>query len=126
MTTAMQTAMSKAQAPNKAAVKAMLAGNPALVEALIFALTGVKLPKAVNYSKGHVVSDKEDFRLKRDAAIVRGFKRKGLKDNEIKLRENVKPYKLWLAEGRQVRKGEKSVRGFFHISQTDLIPTQPA
>ena len=56
---------------------------------------------------------------KRHAAILSGFKRKGYKD--AKLFVDIKPYKTWLAEGRQVRKGEKSVRGLFHVKQTDTI-----
>jgi hypothetical protein len=34
----------------------------------------------------------------------------------------VKPFKAWLADGRVVRKGQKSVAGLFHISQTDALP----
>jgi hypothetical protein len=34
---------------------------------------------------------------------------------------NVKPFKAWLEQGRQVRRGEKSIKGLFHQSQTDLI-----
>ena len=56
---------------------------------------------------------------KRHASILAGFKRKGYKD--AKLFTDIKPYKKWLEEGRQVRKGEKSVRGLFHVKQTDPI-----
>jgi hypothetical protein len=35
---------------------------------------------------------------------------------------DVKPFKAWLAEGRVVRRGQKSVSGLFHKSQTDLLP----
>jgi len=34
---------------------------------------------------------------------------------------NVKPFRAWLEQGRQVRKGEKSIKGLFHQSQTDEI-----
>jgi len=37
----------------------------------------------------------------------------------------VKPYRIWLAEGQVVRRGEKGVRGLFHISQTDPVPAKP-
>jgi len=43
----------------------------------------------------------------------------------------VKPYGSvekgtgWLAEGRVVRRGEKGVKGLFHISQTDPVPAKP-
>jgi hypothetical protein len=33
----------------------------------------------------------------------------------------IKPFKAWLEQGRQVRKGERGIRGLFHISQTDVI-----
>ena len=56
---------------------------------------------------------------KRHAAILAGFKRRGYKD--AKLFVDIKPYRTWFAEGRQVRKGEKSVRGLFHVKQTDPI-----
>ena len=40
---------------------------------------------------------------------------------------NVRPYKGWLELGRQVRKGERGIRGLFHSSQTDVIaPAKPA
>ena len=67
------------------------------------------------------VVSREDRQAKREASIVNGFKRKGFKEAQIKLRENIKPYKLWLESGRQVRKGERGVRGLFHVDQTDPI-----
>jgi hypothetical protein len=65
---------------------------------------------------------------KRRAKLLAGFKRKGFKD--VILRDptdpskphNVRPFKLWIENGRVVRKGEKSVQGLFHISQTDELP----
>jgi hypothetical protein len=39
---------------------------------------------------------------------------------------DVKPFKAWLADGRVVRKGQRGVRGLFHISQTDaIVPAKP-
>lgn len=64
---------------------------------------------------------------KKDAALKAQFTRRGIKDvslmdrNDPKKDFNVKSYRLWLESGRQVRKGEKSVRGLFHITQTDPI-----
>src|SRR5262249_13103310 len=63
----------------------------------------------------------------KDAMIVAAFHRKGFKDVVLMNRSdksapfNVKPFKAWVAEGRIPRKGSKSVRGLFHISQCDLI-----
>lgn len=63
----------------------------------------------------------------KDRAIVSGFKRKGISDVTLmnradpKAKFNVRPYRGWLEQGRQVRKGEHGVRGLFHVSQTDAI-----
>lgn len=83
------------------------------------------------------------------AAIIEGFTRKGIPQNEILPRTNVFTYNAWKALGRQVRKGEKGVRCItfidakdkttgesrrrpwhttvFHVSQTDSsLNPQPA
>jgi hypothetical protein len=56
---------------------------------------------------------------------MRGFMGRGLKASEIKLRQGgqygVLSYDKWLAEGRRVRKGEKSIKGCFHYTQTEEI-----
>ena len=65
----------------------------------------------------------------KDKALVNGFRRKGIPLDQIVLMDrndkskpfSIKPFKLWLQEGRMVRKGERGVRGLFHISQTDVI-----
>jgi hypothetical protein len=63
----------------------------------------------------------------KDAAIVAGFKRMGITDVILLDRDhpekpfNVKSYNAWLAEGRQVDKGQHGIRGLFHISQTKPI-----
>jgi hypothetical protein len=71
----------------------------------------------------------------KDKALVNGFRRRGIPVDQIKLMDrsnpkapfNVKPFKLWLQEGRMVRKGEHGIRGLFHQSQTDEIkPAKPA
>jgi hypothetical protein len=71
----------------------------------------------------------------KDKALVNGFRRKGIPLAEIVLMDRndkskpftIKPFKLWMNEGRMVRKGERGVRGLFHVSQTDPIaPAKPA
>jgi hypothetical protein len=67
----------------------------------------------------------------KDRSIVAGFRRKGIPVDQIVLMDrsdktkpfNIKPYQAWLQENRIVRKGEKSVRGLFHVSQTDVLKT---
>ncbi|MEL6107766.1 MAG: ArdC-like ssDNA-binding domain-containing protein [Planctomycetota bacterium] len=80
-------------------------------------------------------------------AIVAGFTARGIPAEDIQPRENVLTYRAWQAKGRQVRKGEKSVKievwieyeqkdaaegeepkgrtrrsvAVFHVSQTDPI-----
>lgn len=58
-------------------------------------------------------------------AIIAGFEAKGIPADQVEPRVNVFTYKAWLSLGRQVRRGEKSVKagGFsvFHVSQTDLV-----
>jgi hypothetical protein len=39
----------------------------------------------------------------------------------MKRENNVRSCNVWLKAGRQVRKGKRSVRGSFHISQTNPI-----
>ena len=43
-------------------------------------------------------------------AIIEGFKARGIPVDQIRPRENVLTYRAWQAKGRQVRKGEKSVK----------------
>jgi hypothetical protein len=63
----------------------------------------------------------------KDRHLVNSFTRRGFKDvvlmdrNDPTKAFNVKPFKAWVKEGRIVRKGERGVRGLFHITQTDLI-----
>ncbi len=75
-------------------------------------------------------------------AIIEGFIEKGIPANDISPRENIFTYNAWIALGRQVRKGEKGVKGttwveikkgdevtgkrpksftVFHKSQTDEV-----
>jgi hypothetical protein len=63
----------------------------------------------------------------KDAALAAAFLRRGFKVT-LKNRDNpdapydVKPFKAWLDEGRIVRKGQRGVKGLFHVTQTDALP----
>ena len=108
----------------------------AVTKAVIAALSTVskKSYPAVKARKSYVnpriskadVSPKTDRALQRRAAVARGFSRKGIKvtfDEQTGKFANVKPYKVWLSEGRVVMKGQHGVRGLFHVSQTqELAP----
>jgi hypothetical protein len=64
----------------------------------------------------------------KDAQIVARFAKRGfqvtLKDrNDPNKPFDVRPFKGWLDQGRVVRKGQKSVLGLFHVSQTDALPS---
>jgi len=70
----------------------------------------------------------------KDRALISGFKRKGIPVADIKLMNradpkadyNIRPFKGWLQQGRMVKKGEKSIRGLFHITQTSELPKPSA
>jgi hypothetical protein len=70
----------------------------------------------------------------KDRALVQGFKRRGIPFDQIKLMNradpkaefNVRPFKGWLERGRMVKKGEKSIKGLLHISQTSELPNPSA
>ncbi len=86
-----------------------------------------------NAAKAAPAAQPIDRLAQRDRSIVAGFKRKGMADVVLMDRTdkskafNVKPYRDWITAGRQVDKGQKSVRGLFHISQTSPIaPAKPA
>ena len=77
------------------------------------------------------VAPKVDRNLQRRASIARGFARKGIKVtfvNETGRFDNVKPFKMWLAEGLIVRRGEHGVKGLFHSSQCEqyIAPALPS
>ena len=62
----------------------------------------------------------------KDQRIVNAFAKRGFKvtlmdRNDPKAPFDVRPFKGWLDQGRVVRKGQRGVKGLFHISQTDLI-----
>ena len=85
-----------------------------IVQAVISALqVQGAAPKAAS------ISAPADRLAQRHAAILKGFQRKGFKD--AKLFVDIKPFKGWLAEGRQVRKGQHGIKGLFHRDQTDVI-----
>lgn len=79
---------------------------------------------------------KADMLAAKDRAIKATFTKRGIKDVVLMDRNdpakdfNVRPYGRqnedgsfsgWLGQGRKVKKGEKSVRGLFHISQTEEV-----
>src|SRR5262249_10674556 len=95
-----------------------------IVQAVISALqVQGTAPKAAS------ISTPADKLAQRDRSLIAGFRRKGIPLDQIVLMDranpakpfNVKPFKAWLEQGRQVRRGEKSIKGLFHQSQTDLI-----
>jgi hypothetical protein len=64
----------------------------------------------------------------KDRQIAAAFARKGFKvtlmdRNDPKLPYDVRPYKGWLQVGRVVRKGQRGIRGLFHLTQTDALPS---
>ena len=83
-------------------------------------------------SKPASVASPVDKLAQRDASIRAGFKRRGIADVVLMDRAdkskpfNVKPFRAWLEQGRQVRKGEKSIKGLFHVSQTSELPKPSA
>jgi hypothetical protein len=56
-------------------------------------------------------------------AAFRGFSVTLMDRNDPKLPYDVRPYKGWLDVGRVVRKGQRGVRGLFHLTQTDALPS---
>jgi hypothetical protein len=62
----------------------------------------------------------------KDARIVAAFSKRGFKvtlmdRNDPAKPFDVRPFKGWLDQGRIVRKGQKGVKGLFHVDQTDPI-----
>jgi hypothetical protein len=90
-------------------------------------LTAIKTNGAAPSAKPHSAPTNL---ASRDQQILNAFHRKGFKDVVLMDRSdkskafNVKPFKSWLDEGRVVRKGQKSVKGLFHITQTDALPVK--
>ena len=130
---------------------AALQDNPAVVAALLAMLTGGKgrKPRSDKGFTKQAVADAmttDERKAALDAATVVAFTKAGYKD--IQPRVNVltygkaadgdKPATGWLAKGRKVKAGEKSVhvkapgmRGkgipLFHVSQTEeIIPVDTA
>lgn len=89
-----------------------------IISAVLFALE--------NAGKSPVSQPKTDRLSTKDEAILRGFKRKGIKNvvlmdrNDKSKPFNVRPFKAWLELGRVVKRNEHGVRGLFHESQTEL------
>ena len=80
--------------------------------------TGAKLTEA----------EKAAYMAANDAKCVEAFTKAGYKD--VQPRVNVLTYDKWVAQGRLVRKGEKSVKvgpfSLFHKEQTDETPAANA
>jgi hypothetical protein len=80
---------------------------------------------------GTARKSKADLLSAKDKALVAGFSRKGFKDVVLMDRTdptkpfNVRPFNGWISQGRIVRKGERGVRGLFHISQTEPVTAAP-
>ena len=96
-----------------------------LAQAIALLQSEGKLPKAV-------APDKKAAMLSaKDKALLTQFKRRGFKDVVLINRAdpsapfNVRPFQGWINQGRIVRKGERGVRGLFHVSQTDPIEAAP-
>ncbi len=66
---------------------------------------------------------KSERSIQNEVLAVRAFKKAGFKDAVP--HKTVMTYNRWLANGRKVREGEKSIKvknlRLFHISQTDVI-----
>jgi hypothetical protein len=106
-----------------------------IVAAVIAALgnTGIApknplaLPPTTTQRYGRPVFDAQA----KDRSIAAAFARKGFKPvilmdrNDPSKDFNIRPFKGWLALGRVVRRGQKSVKGLFHVDQTDLIDKTP-
>jgi hypothetical protein len=65
----------------------------------------------------------------KDQRIVNAFAKRGFKvtlmdRNDPKAPFDVRPFKGWLDNGRVVRKGQKGVKGLFHVDQTDPLPVK--
>ncbi len=123
--------LSFAETVQNAVAQAMAAALPQVIAAV-----AAQKPAVVGKATPNIGKNGRNLDAK-DRALVTGFKRRGVKEDTIVLWDRkqdikdptitVRPYggregKVgWLEMGRQVRKGEKSLRGLFHKSQTDEI-----
>ena len=109
-------------------IQAQLAKALGLDVAALTAL--VKQAKPVKRTKAEMLANK-------DKAIRTAFTKRGIKNVVLMDRTdptkafNVRPFGRimedgsksgWLGQGRIVKKGETSVRGLFHIDQTEELP----
>jgi hypothetical protein len=100
--------------------------------ALIANVVGQVLQGQSTSPKSHFIAKGEKAApsdlASKDANLIATFKRRGFKDVQLMDRAdpskpyNIKPYKAWIEQGRVVRKGQKGVRGLFHVHQTDPPP----
>lgn len=98
--------------------------------AVLGQLLGTKAVKQPKRTKAEMLANK-------DKAIRSAFTKRGIKDVVLMDRAdpakpfNVRPFGRqanddgpatgWIGQGRIVKKGEKSVRGLFHVSQTEPL-----
>ena len=114
--------------------------KPMTIENLMLAFTAFlatqQQPKAGKPTNKHKLSkqikkgpkvgtftDQPDKKVQFQTAVVKGFLAKGLKQTEIELygtgTTGIQTYKGWLKLGRQVKKGQRGIKGCFHYSQTE-------
>ncbi len=99
-----------------------------LAQALAMLQSGAVAPQTKG---GTPRKAKADILSAKDKSLLAGFHRKGFKDVVLMDRTdptkpfNVRPFNGWINHGRIVRKGERGVRGLFHITQTDEVKTAP-
>ena len=100
-----------------------------IVGAVIQALKVQSTSAAPKAAQPTIAKGQFDFAA-RDRHLLNTFSRRGFKvalmdRNDPTKPYDVRPYKGWLAMGRIVRRGERGVRGLFHVDQTDVIPAKP-
>lgn len=105
--------------------------TPAMLAQIVSAVMAMNGGKTAKSTKPAPKTKAESLESK-DKSILRQFEKRGYKNVELMDRTdpkkpfNVRPFKGWLEQKRIVRKGEKSVRGLFHVSQTDVLPEKTA
>ena len=67
-------------------------------------------PRTTRETPAEALARIQDGFSKNDALVVALFAARGIDPAAIEPRENVLTYRAWQAKGRQVRKGERSVR----------------
>jgi hypothetical protein len=80
------------------------------------------------HEKNKQAQTKTDTTDQMNALCIKAFKKAGYNAADIKPRENIKTYNLWIEAGRKVKQGEKSIKvkclRLFHLNQTEAISKQ--